>query len=665
MKKYLLALLLFTYFNLLYAQPAKKNTKKEKATTQKNVDKMMEDAMKAAGMSKAEIEEAKIAMQQGIHAQEVIKQSGVQLSTDGSDIKIPVKQTKLLLKIPSLSTAQQYATYINSLLLEAKTNILPNIITAAENAIEQNKNDMLSINNLSIAMLLKKQIATAVYTSIRVVQLNPNQTLLQHNLAFILHQAGYPQKAIPLLQFLLKKYNTAALNNNLGQCYLSLGNKENAKSYLLACLLKEPMYYEANLGMGWLLTDEGKLAEANIYIAKALKNGYSTFGETLAEKNKLAIKFSDIKQKVPDYFNPQKFKPAPSASNMEEVQNAIEQRNELDGLAQAWFAKTEIIKEAYNNANNTEDLTALMKQHIGYISNAPFARKAKWMIQLLNEEIMQHQKDYPKKEYLAKEEGYYKKLTTDLDEMYKGNIKYESSAAECKKKVEILNAYLKNSSANYDNYERANLHKFYDWTNQALYWQSILLNDTAYKVFYHQQINQFYHLLNSYKDLQSLYPTASWIASNCNNYKDELEKIKREYDSSFATACAINIKANLKIATWKTSCTGMEIEGGELAVFGFEKDNKSGEFQLSFGLGADINAFILSLGVKGQMYFRFDKDFSPIDMGIKFEAGGEAKAGTYTIEEKMVAAMGISSIHINAVNAGKEINIFSVDAVKD
>lgn len=665
MKKLFTLLLILFVLEACYAQPGKKNKPKEKPTTQTGIDKIMEDAMKAEGMSKAEIEEAKKIMQQGLQAQTEIQQSGLKLGTSGAAIKIPAKQTQLLSKIPLLSTAAQYTAYLNDLLIEAKKNILPAIVNAAENILAQNKNNNIALNNLGITMLLKKQLATAVYISIRVAQINSNQILSQHNLAFILHTAGYPQKAIPLQQFLVKKYNTPPINNNLGQSYLSLGDKVNAKIYFLACLNKEPTYCDANLGMAILLTEEGKIPEASLYISKALKNKYSVVGEALAERNKVAIKFSDVKQKVPDYFNPQKFKPAPAAANMEEEENAIEQRNTIDGLAQAWFAKNEAVKEAYNVANDKEDLAALLQQNVGYISNAPLARKAKWLMQLLNEEIMDYEKNNPKKDYIAKETGYYNKLTKDLEDMYGAGNRYESSAEECKKKVELLNAYLKNSSANYDNYERANLHKFYDWTNQSLYWQSILLKDNAYKSFYHGQINQFYTWLNSYKDLQNLYPTASWIAANCKNYKEELEKIKREHDSSFLTACAINVKAKLGVGSWKTSCKGIEIEGGELAVFSFEKDNETGEFQLAFGLGEELDAMVISVGVKGQMYFRFDKDFSPIDMGIKFEAGGEAVAGPYTIEDKIVAAMGISSIHVDAVNAGKEINIFSVDAVKD
>jgi hypothetical protein len=665
MKKHFLYIILLMISTHLFAQPVKKPVKKEKATSQKEIDKMIEDAMKAEGISKEEIEEAKKGMQQALDAQEELKKAGIKIGTPAAAIKIPAKQTKLLLNIPLLSTTQQYNVYVNNLLIEAKKNIPPAIISAADNAITQIQNDNISLNNLGIATLLKKQVATAVYISIRVAQIKANQILPQHNLAFILHLAGYPQKAIPLLQFLNKEYNTAPITNNLGQCYLSLGEKEKAKSYFLSCLAKEPMQCDANLAMGLILTEEGNIKEASLYISRGLKNGYSTFGEELADRNKVDIKFSDVKQKVPEYFNARKFKPAPAAAIMEEVENAIEQRNELDVQSEVWFAKYENAKEEYNKANEKENISELIKQNIGYMSNAPFARKAKWMMKLLNEEILQHEKSNLKKDYLINEEGYYNKLTKDLDDMYKGNNRYESSAEECKKKVEFLNAYLHNSSANYNNYERDNLPKYYEWTNQGLYWQSILIKDVNYKEFYYGQIYQLYNMINSYRDLQNLYPTASWIATNCKDYKEELEKIKREHDSSSATACAINVKANLEIAKWKTSCKGIEIEGGELAVFGFEKDLESGEFQLSFGLGADIDAMILSAGVKGQMYFRFDKDFSPIDMGLKFEAGVEANAGVYTIEDKIVAAMGISSIHVDAVNAGKEINIFAVDAVKD
>src|SRR4030095_2323009 len=94
-----------------------------------------------------------------------------------------------------------------------------------------------------------------------------------------------------------------------------------------------------------------------------------------------------------------------------------------------------------------------------------------------------------------------------------------------------------------------------------------------------------------------------------------------------------------------------------------ERDLKTGEFSLAFGFGADINMDLLSIGAKGQMYFKFDRDFSPIDMGLKGEAGIESKT-ILTIEEKITGTMGISSVNVDAVHLGKEINLFNVDATK-
>ncbi|PKP13916.1 MAG: hypothetical protein CVU08_02840 [Bacteroidetes bacterium HGW-Bacteroidetes-3] len=664
-KQFLIPIFLLMMFGTFgQVKPKAKTSSKQIQSSQSQTDKILEDAMKAEGMSKEEIEEAKKMMNEGLKAQQEIKQSGVTTVTTGTDLKIPVKQAQLIAKIPMLSTAQQYTNYINTLLTEAKKKISSSTTQEAEKLLNKYANDNINLNNLGMLLLLKKQVAAAVFVSIRVAQMKNNLLLPQHNLGFILHQSGYPQKAIPVLQYLILQHNEPEILNNLGQCYLSLGDRANAKKYFIACLNKNVNYCEANCGMGLILTEEGNTTEAVKYITKSLKNGYSVSAAELAKKNKVKLKYSDIKQQVPEYFNPQKYKPVQPAGVMEEVENIIAQRKDFDDLVQVWFKKNEVSKKEYAKKLETQDITQLTKQHIGYISNAPFARKAQWMMDAIGEEFMDFANNNSNVGYFSLEKEYTEELDKAIADMYKGNAHYENAYEECKRKVELLNIYLAKSKKNHENYQHATLPKYYDVTNQSLYWQSFLIKDDAYKAYFIEEVVEFYNRLASYNELQNLYPTPEWIAFHCKDYKKQLEKIKREKDS-IAMNCPVNVKLSGGPASFKMNCKGMEIEGGEVAVFGVEKDFQTGEFQVSFGLGFEVDAIFMSLGTKGQTYFRFDKDFSPIDMGMKFETGGEAKIGPYTIEDKITAAMGISGIHVNAINAGKEISIFDMDPVKD
>ncbi len=171
--------------------------------------------------------------------------------------------------------------------------------------------------------------------------------------------------------------------------------------------------------------------------------------------------------------------------------------------------------------------------------------------------------------------------------------------------------------------------------------------------------------MNGFSQMQNLYPTPAWIYSNCKNYKAELEKIKLE-EIEEQLSCPVNIKLPAgKAGSFKINCKTMELEGGELLKLGYEKDLKTGEFSLAFGLGMDANTGVLNAGAKGLMFFKFASDFTPIDMGMKGEAGIEAELFIFSVDEKITGTMGVGSVNVDAVHLGKEINVFNVDATKD
>ncbi len=58
-------------------------------------------------------------------------------------------------------------------------------------------------------------------------------------------------------------------------------------------------------------------------------------------------------------------------------------------------------------------------------------------------------------------------------------------------------------------------------------------------------------------------------------------------------------------------CKGWELEGGEGAVLGIQKDYKTGEFTVAFGVGANLELPEIGVGAKGQAFFKFDGNFSP------------------------------------------------------
>jgi hypothetical protein len=657
MKKIFVLGFAFLIYGSSFAQPGKKPQQKNNPPTQAEINKIMEAAMK--DMSPEEREQMKEAMQ----VANQMKQKGMTGNIAGTVPKIPKKQIRLLSKVPVLSSQQQYNAYLAGLLTECKKHIAPKVIAQVDQLILKNSNDNKALINIGPALFLHKSIAASVYAAVTTAMNKPGNLLMQNNLAVILQQAGYPQKALPILTFLLAKNNYPVVLNNLGQSYLSLGDTANARKFFMACLQKDADHCEANCGMGLILTEEGKTGEANPYIIRSLKSGYTETADALSKKNKTKLKFSDIKPKVPEYFNPQKYKPVPPSYEMETVETTEELRKEMEDKMRIWVQKKEKVNKEQNDKIKKESLVQIADRSRGYLSKTPFAKKAQLMVNLLSEEYYEYVAADYKNKYLAQQKIYSEQLEKALLDMYKGGRKYDNEYEECKKKTEILNIYLQLSAKNHEAYQRATLPYVYDWANQSLFWWYFLVNEDSYSIQFNTHISDFFESLHDYDQMQVLHPTPLWIATTCKNVK-EPEKVTTVEDS-LEMNCPINVKIPFGIGSTKFSCRGFEIEGGEILVFGYEKDYRTGEFSFSFGLGVEENIPFFSAATKGQMFFKFDKDFSPIDCGMKFEAGGEANLLGLNVEEKTTAVIGMASgIHVTALDMGKETTIFEMDPTK-
>jgi tetratricopeptide (TPR) repeat protein len=643
-------------------QPAKTTTTKQ--SSQVNMDKMLEDAMKDQGMSKEELEEMKKTMSQMKPLIDEMKQASNGSASNEILLKIPVKQIKILSSIPNLSYESQLNAYEKNLLEEAKKNISREITSETDKYFSKFSSDEKMLEQIGIILLLNKNVKAAVYASLKAVAAKPGNGLIQSNLAFMLHQTGYPQKAIPIIKYLLQKYKSAELNNNLAHCYLSLGDRENATKYFQFALHINPQISESHCGLGIIDAEEGRIPEATSHIKESLKNGYSVTADELAKKYKMKLTYTEMKVKAPEYFNPQKYKPVQAASDMTEIPIRLAERDAARERYRNAYKISSEFNAKYGKTLNEANIGNIYKQHIGYTGISAFSRKAFFMVRLVNDELHQYLlKEMDIVPFREQHNSIRKEFDAALGRV--GNSHFDNEAERCEARVKVLNKYLKDSKENFDNYERKALHKIYDLVNESLYWQTFLLNGKAYTSYFNDEVREFYSYLQKFDELQNLYPMPEWIYKNCANYKEELKRISLEQIEE-NKECPINTKLVFgEAASVKYNCKGYELEGGELLKLSFEKDEGSGEYTIAFGLGADISTPVLSLGAKGMTYFKFDKSLVPIDMGMKGEANIEAQLVFLNAEEKVTGTMGISNASLTFTDRNNEYQIFKADATQE
>jgi hypothetical protein len=104
--------------------------------------------------------------------------------------------------------------------------------------------------------------------------------------------------------------------------------------------------------------------------------------------------------------------------------------------------------------------------------------------------------------------------------------------------------------------------------------------------------------------------------------------------------CPINLEFALVVGKINIDCEVFELELGEFALFGFEKNFKTGTTTIAFGAGVSKGLFELDfgtptnpeipyapleLGAKQQFYITFDRDNSISDIGVLWEAEADVK----------------------------------------
>ena len=207
MLKYLIILL-----SLVMCAGCFNNLKAQGIDSLKNYEKMMEEMMKELSP-----EEQK-QFQEAMELAKDMKDKGVTVNVSSGDgLSIPPRQDKLLSEVPTLTSSQQYNDYLTGLLSKCRKNIEPSILAEVDELISKNSNNSV---NLGAILLMQKKPVAAIYAAIKTAMSKPELILLQNNMAVILHQTGYPQISLPILQYLLIGNNNSFILNNLAQYIL-------------------------------------------------------------------------------------------------------------------------------------------------------------------------------------------------------------------------------------------------------------------------------------------------------------------------------------------------------------------------------------------------------------------------------------------------------------
>lgn len=577
---------------------------------------------------------------------------------------VPAKQTKQLSALKKLDTREQFDKYLDDLLAEARSNIPSATTRQVDDLIAKYKGNALALHNLPMLLFMQDQVPAAVYAGL-VTAKGTEQPGTLNNLGSLLNQAGYPQYAIPILDYLIKRHNNAILLNNSGQAYLRLGDTATAYQRFMRAIKLDDHLAEAHSGIAHILLEQKRETEAAVHIAKTFRDGYSeALADHVTQKN-VKLPFDDLKRKnKPDYFSPQKYMPLPPARTLNA---ALDNWNKITGMeseAAKWRQKSQ---ELSRNLPATDEKWQL--KLVTNSVNGPYKRKARLMAFLLmntfNEYMASSYTTIADAEKKVSQSGTRMNETIELE--YK-NSTFKDRYEECLMIQKHIETYL-SSTAEVQISQTTRLNsKYFDLVNEELYWLNFLLNSNEYRAEYANLGQSVVEWQRSLSNIQQLYPHVVNRGTLCQDIlnnppnDEELELVPGK--------CPITLKIPMVIASVKFNCEGWEIEGGEGIVINIERTykrgKKAGQMTFAIGPGVGLDEGPVSVGAKAQIAFVFDDDFHPTDIVLRGEAKTEYNdivSQTENGVKGMVSISGTASVDrlSGKVNDGNEVNIFKTE----
>lgn len=328
MKKIIVVILLLSGF-IATGQPNKKPA--TQPTGQPDMNKMLEEAMKAEGMSKEEQEEMKKMMKDVMPALSKVNaktadyrefKNNRELVPRKDPARIAAMSKKALLKT-------EVAGFANGLYNKMLLKGIPAEMALVKKIIAQTPK-AADLSSAAFLAMLQGHPQVALALSIKAVASDPNNLNWQNNMAAMLSSYGFPEQSMPLLRKLkndLPKNSTVL--NNLGQAWLGLGDLDSAKKYFSSALRMNPKHPDARNGQGLMDEMNGNREAAQKNYQKAMQQSMNPVTNQLItnsddKQEKPPLDLEKLKQAIPyfEYFKKDWLGPLPVLSN--NVYNHVE-----------------------------------------------------------------------------------------------------------------------------------------------------------------------------------------------------------------------------------------------------------------------------------------------------------------------------------------------------
>ena len=361
MRQYFLLTIILISSTTSIAQPTKKPAQQKPAASQPDMNKMLEEAMKAEGMSKEEQAEMKKMM--GDVMPDLMQKNSTMAYypefTDNHQL-VPKREIVKINSVPKKKLSQidisGYATNLYNKLVTkgnaAEMAIAKKIIAQSPKANE--------ISGAAMLAMLQGHPQAAMALSMKAVQLDPANPNYQNNMASLLTQYGYPEQAVPVLQKLRSNFpNNSTVLNNLAHAWLGLGEIDSAKVIIKKAGGLNPNHPESKETEGVIEESTGDPKKAAEDYQESMENAINPFTEQLIKNNKgqtrsPELDYEKLKKSITiyEYFPKDWIKIPVLSDNVSGYERDMQVKNGYSKMIDDLEDKLDALKEASENEAN-------------------------------------------------------------------------------------------------------------------------------------------------------------------------------------------------------------------------------------------------------------------------------------------------------------------------
>lgn len=578
------------------------------------------------------------------------KQPAVNDGNDPDNIKFPAWDTARISTLPKKTmNASELRNYINDLYAQMQQRFSPAAVTEAKSIISKVGNDPAKLESAAmIAWYNGSQEEAALLITLAASR---GDALVITNCGGLLVMNGLSEKAIPVLQTVVSyQPSNGIAMNNLAQAQFALGMVDSAMFNYRRCINLSPQHPQANAAAGVIELKKGNKSAAKAYFENSIRGGFNTIAYNgLRTIDKTDVRISHLinpKVKLPEYFNALEYKLPPQCYKVEEAAEITATQQAFlraIGALQSRFSLLE--QQAKREFKQTTDIAEINRQNIqkakeGKTVLKPFQLLASIMV---SELLLNYVKDIEQVEVFNKAYRLqYKNLEDQFKREYDALVKTfpddddccgegdisccDDSKEYCRKTNALKNKYLEQFAILNTEWQSRNLNVQKQYFDNLIYWNYLAsLNEADYRVRFYGWVNTYLNTLTRLAIVKVMEPCNPDEAEE----KDGPEgKELKEFD------CPFELSRSFIFGKVQLDCEGISIKGGELLIFKYAKNFKTGQSTMSIGGGWEMYGDKTELlGVEAgwefggsmSVFLNIDKDGNVSDGGIQY--GLKAAAG--------------------------------------